>query len=78
MMSQLDKSSLRASTTLGSPHADESGTWAVNGESLTFNAANGDSQTDAFCVQGRELHITGFASMIGEAQGTSDVVAVKQ
>jgi hypothetical protein len=58
--------------------ADESGTWAVNGTLLIFNAANGDSQADGFCVQGRELHITDFASMMGEAQGTSDVVAVKQ
>ena len=59
--------------------ADESGTWAVNGTSLTFNAANGGgSQSDGFCIQGGELHITDFAIMMGGALGTSDVVAVKQ
>jgi hypothetical protein len=59
--------------------ANEAGTWAVNGTSLTLSAANGGGgQSDAFCIQGSDLHITDFASMMGGAQGTSDVVAVKQ
>jgi hypothetical protein len=58
--------------------ADESGTWSVNGTSLTLNAAVGGSQSDAFCIEGGELHITDFVSLMGGAHGTSDVVAVKQ
>jgi hypothetical protein len=57
---------------------NESGTWAVSGTSLIFNAANGASQADGFCIQGRELHIMNLQSMMGGAKGTSDVVAVKQ
>lgn len=54
--------------------ADETGTWSVNGTSLTLNAAGGGSQTDAFCIQGDELHITDFVSLMGGAHATSDVV----